>query len=45
MDTRAINHVLTHSLDYQKPEAVRQELAQLLGAGLWNDHYALLHLS
>jgi cytochrome P450 len=34
MDTRAINHVLTHSYDYQKPEHVRYNLSQILGHGV-----------
>ena len=34
LDTRAINHILTHSTDYQKPESLRKGLAQLLGEGV-----------
>ncbi|KAF8554640.1 cytochrome P450 [Imleria badia] len=34
MDTRAINHVLTHSIDYQKPSQVRYNLSQVLGEGV-----------
>ncbi|KAG9318254.1 cytochrome P450 [Chiua virens] len=34
MDTRAINHVLTHSSDYQKPSQVRYNLSQILGEGV-----------
>ncbi|KAF9239085.1 cytochrome P450 [Melanogaster broomeanus] len=34
MDTRAINHVLTHSTDYQKPSQVRYSLSQILGEGV-----------
>ncbi|KAG6374890.1 cytochrome P450 [Boletus reticuloceps] len=34
MDTRAINHVLTHSSDYEKPSQVRYNLSQILGEGL-----------
>jgi cytochrome P450 len=34
MDTRAINHILTHSYDYQKPEQVRYSLSQILGHGV-----------
>ncbi|KAN0097940.1 Cytochrome P450 [Tylopilus felleus] len=34
MDTRAINHVLIHSNDYQKPAQVRYNLSQILGEGL-----------
>jgi hypothetical protein len=34
MDTRALNHVLTHSEYYFKPEAARATLARILGEGL-----------
>lgn len=34
MDTRALNHVLTHSSDYQKPSQVRYNLARILGEGV-----------
>ncbi|KAI0634036.1 cytochrome P450 [Trametes polyzona] len=34
MDTRALNHILTHSADYQKPEAERRNLAKILGEGV-----------
>lgn len=34
MDTRALNHVLTHSSDYQKPAQVRYNLARILGEGV-----------
>ncbi|KAF8451114.1 cytochrome P450 [Boletus edulis BED1] len=34
MDMRAINHVLTHSNDYEKPSQVRYNLSQILGEGL-----------
>ncbi|KIJ62084.1 hypothetical protein HYDPIDRAFT_114926 [Hydnomerulius pinastri MD-312] len=34
LDTRAINHVLTHSSDYQKPSQVRYNLSQVLGEGV-----------
>ena len=34
MDMRAINHVLTHSMDYQKPAEARDGLTRLLGAGM-----------
>jgi cytochrome P450 len=34
MDTRALNHVLTHSSDYQKPPQVRYNLARILGEGV-----------
>jgi hypothetical protein len=33
MDTRALNHVLTHSDDYQKPSQVRYNLSRILGEG------------
>ena len=33
MDTRAINHILTHTNDYQKPSQVRYALSQVLGEG------------
>ncbi|OBZ67964.1 Cholesterol 24-hydroxylase [Grifola frondosa] len=31
MDTRALNHILTHSNEYQKPEHARGNLARILG--------------
>ncbi|KAH8112415.1 cytochrome P450 [Phellopilus nigrolimitatus] len=34
MDTKAMNHILTHSMDYEKPYEARFNLARLLGAGL-----------
>ncbi|KAG0696180.1 cytochrome P450 [Suillus ampliporus] len=34
MDTRALNHVLTHSSDYQKPSQVRYSLSRILGEGV-----------
>ncbi|KAI0329991.1 cytochrome P450 [Cubamyces sp. BRFM 1775] len=34
MDTRALNHILTHSADYQKPEDARRNLARILGRGV-----------
>ncbi|KAI0822361.1 cytochrome P450 [Trametes gibbosa] len=34
LDTRALNHILTHSLDYQKPEVSRRNLAKVLGEGV-----------
>ncbi|KLO13377.1 cytochrome P450 [Schizopora paradoxa] len=34
MDTRALNHVLTHSIDYQKPYEAREGLSRLLGDGI-----------
>ncbi|KAL5478249.1 hypothetical protein ACEPAI_2433 [Sanghuangporus weigelae] len=34
MDLRAINHILTHSIDYQKPPQARRNLARLLGDGI-----------
>jgi len=33
MDFRAINHILTHSYDYYKPEEIRYRLARALGEG------------
>jgi hypothetical protein len=33
MDTRAINHILTHNYDYQKPEQTRYPLSEILGDG------------
>jgi hypothetical protein len=33
MDLRALNHVLTHSIDYQKPAQARFNLSRLLGNG------------
>ncbi|KAF9234848.1 cytochrome P450 [Melanogaster broomeanus] len=35
MDSRAINHVLTHSTDYQKPSPMRYTLTQILGEGVF----------
>ncbi|RDB19459.1 hypothetical protein Hypma_013686 [Hypsizygus marmoreus] len=34
MDTKALNHVLMNSNDYQKPEAARYNLSRILGAGV-----------
>jgi len=34
LDTRALNHVLTHSVDYQKPQEARDGLSRLLGDGI-----------
>ncbi|KAI0742833.1 cytochrome P450 [Daedaleopsis nitida] len=34
LDTRALNHILTHSVDYQKPEESRRNLAKILGKGV-----------
>ncbi|KAG8215922.1 cytochrome P450 [Butyriboletus roseoflavus] len=34
VDTRAVNHVLTHSNDYQKPPDARRGLALIFGEGL-----------
>ena len=34
MDSRAINHVLTHSVDYQKSSEARMVLTKLLGNGV-----------
>lgn len=33
VDPRALNHVLTHSSDYPKPEMARSGLATLFGEG------------
>lgn len=33
MDTRALNHILTHSMDFEKPEEGRRGLARFLGNG------------
>lgn len=33
LDTRALNHILTHSADYRKPEVARRNLAKVLGEG------------
>ncbi|KAH9886197.1 cytochrome P450 [Cubamyces lactineus] len=33
-DTRALNHILTHSAEYQKPEDARRNLARILGRGV-----------
>ncbi|KAF8451154.1 cytochrome P450 [Boletus edulis BED1] len=34
MDIRAINHVITHTSDYQKPPSVQYTLSQMLGKGI-----------
>ncbi|KZT65611.1 cytochrome P450 [Daedalea quercina L-15889] len=34
IDTRAVNHILSHSVDYWKPSKVRYATAQLVGTGL-----------
>nr|BED42956.1 cytochrome P450 monooxygenase [Trametes versicolor] len=34
IDTRALNHILTHSVDYQKPIVARRNLAKVLGEGV-----------
>ncbi|KAI0364501.1 cytochrome P450 [Pilatotrama ljubarskyi] len=34
IDTRALNHILTHSAEYQKPEGARRNLARILGKGV-----------
>ncbi|KAG2140907.1 cytochrome P450 [Suillus bovinus] len=34
MDTRALNHILTHSNDYQKPSRVRYTLSRIFGEGV-----------
>ncbi|KAH9951981.1 cytochrome P450 [Amylocystis lapponica] len=33
-DLKALNHILTHSMDYQKPDNTRFALSQVLGEGL-----------
>lgn len=33
IDTRALNHILTRSVDYQKPIVARRNLAKVLGEG------------
>jgi hypothetical protein len=33
MDSRAVNHVLSHPYDYHKPEIARYNLSQIVGAG------------
>lgn len=33
MNTRAISHILTHSMDYEKPKEGRRALARILGNG------------
>ncbi|KAI5115453.1 hypothetical protein M0805_003830 [Coniferiporia weirii] len=32
-DSRALNHILTHSADYQKPAMARYSLSRLMGDG------------
>ncbi|KAI0795607.1 cytochrome P450 [Abortiporus biennis] len=34
MDTRALNHILTHSAEYQKPRLARENLGKLVGNGI-----------
>ncbi|KAI0668208.1 cytochrome P450 [Trametes maxima] len=34
LDTRALNHILTHSAEYQKPEGARRSLAKIVGEGV-----------
>ncbi|OJT11871.1 Cytochrome P450 72A14 [Trametes pubescens] len=34
LDTRALNHILTHSTDFQKPDDARGTLAKILGKGV-----------
>lgn len=33
MDTRAMGHILAHSMDYQKPWQIRHVLSSMLGNG------------
>jgi len=34
VDVRALNHILKHGEDYQKPEPLRYHLSKILGAGM-----------
>ena len=34
MDTKALNHVLMNSYDYQKPEPIRYHLVKIFGDGV-----------
>ena len=34
MDTKALNHVLMNSYDYQKPAPARFNLAEIMGDGV-----------
>lgn len=36
MDTRAIAHILAHSMDYQKPEQIRRVLSSMIGNGKYS---------
>jgi hypothetical protein len=33
LDTKALNHILMNSYDYQKPEAARYNLSRIVGSG------------
>lgn len=33
MDTKALNHVLSHPVEYEKPPLARKNLSSLLGQG------------
>lgn len=33
VDVRALNHILKHAEDYQKPEPLRYHLSKILGEG------------
>jgi len=34
LDKKALGHILNHSYQWQKPEEVRESLAELLGEGV-----------
>lgn len=38
-DTKALNHVLMNSNDYQKPEAARYSLNRVVGTGMYSTIY------
>ena len=39
-DTRALNHILTHSADFQKPSEARRNLARIVGEGLYSHQWS-----
>ena len=39
-DTRALNHILTHSSDFQKPGEARRNLARVVGEGLYSHQWS-----
>jgi len=41
VDVRALNHILKHAEDYQKPEPLRYHLSKILGAGRAQDSISL----